>query len=126
MARTFARFQWIISLPEDDEPPYAEHDVTALVSNLRAAGFVVSAPEPTEYSWEFDCELAQLNMACELGVIGGEPERWLLACRPVAGRADRESEQVVFARRIGELLTTDNRIVDLRWYSPEEWDAVGS
>ena len=131
MVRTFASFLWDITIPESDEPPYASTDVAKFVDTLRSTGLDVTPAEDDEYAWYFDCRLPHVRMSCRLGMIGGSPDRWLLACRPCRGLMDWllrhhwEPEQEGFVRRIAEVFQADSRVCDVRWYSRAEWDRSG-
>ena len=130
MVKTLASFVWGTKIP-DDEPPFARLAVEELVTALRACGLDVSPPEDQQYAWGVLCRLAHLRMDCQLGPIGGEPERWLLVCYPLRGWPDwwggrwREEEQKQFLNRVDAVLRAEGRVIDLRWYTKQEWDRAG-
>ncbi|WP_152050694.1 hypothetical protein [Tautonia marina] len=90
----------------------------------------MTPPEDEQYAWGFACRLPHLRIDCQIGLVGGEQERWLLACYPWRGWADwwrgrwREDEQGQFVEVADAVLRTDGRVADLQWYTPQEWDRV--
>lgn len=132
MVRTFAGFAWDVPVPEGGQPPYARPAVEALLAALRAVGLDVSPVDDLQYAWGFSCRLPHLRVDCQLGPVGSEQGRWLLACYPWRGWADwwhdrwREDEQEHFVQRVDSVLKADRRVAGLRWYTRQEWDGRGA
>jgi hypothetical protein len=128
MVKTFANFVWAINISKDSDPPFAEPDVSKFVSALNSAGLAVSKAEDDQYAWNFQCELAHLRMDCQLGLVPGDPERWLLACYPFGRWLDRlrgrswDDEQARFVSVVDTVLRADSRVSDLVWFTKAEWD----
>lgn len=131
MVRTYASFVWNVPISEDAQQPCAELEVERLAAALRSAGPDVSPPEDAEYCWWFECRLAHLVMSCRIGLVGGDPPRWLLACDPRRKFFDRlrgrrwEDEQEHFVAAVDGVLRADERIRDVGWFTREEWNRNG-
>ena len=131
MIPTFANFAWDIETADNDSPPFAARIVEGFAATIKAAGLKISRVQDQAYAWGFDCSLPHLVMECQLGLVGGQPETWLLACRPRRSLGDwwrgtwREDEQEAFVNSVDAVLRADVRVKGLRWYTEKEWDQPG-
>ena len=125
MVRTYASFEWNISIAPEAMQPYAEADVARLVASFRTVALDVTDPEDGEYAWDFRARLPHIEMHCQLGLV--ENKQWLLACNPHRGLLNWmlsrywESEQQAFVESLHKCLLVDNRISTVQWYTQREW-----
>lgn len=113
---------------ETKPEPDADSLLRWLVDGLSVRGVSSSDPENIDYARVSRMVIAGVSIYVLVGLIGDGPRQWLVSTNEMPGLWDRLRrrrhmvEHAELCRRIHELLTAQQHVHDVRWYTTVDWN----
>ncbi len=124
--RTEVSFQTTTDEPLEQNP--AGDLATWLSNELLAAGLQTSKPENVDYAFALRCHVDGRDFYLLVGYVGDGIRQWLVSTNSGLGWLKRllgasdKTEHARLTREIHRVLSTNDAISDIQWYTVDDWN----